>query len=374
MRSWLLQLLLSSIWTCWSEALIDCTEAVLTKGFTGKCNNKWKNLKSVLRPTQKQVGYAWIKSKLQKDFQSQSDAEKAVDIVPAVIGPGPSIYIVDDHHTLCALDYSGFEDISITVDVSCNKADDSDNDFWRTLDAQNLAYLASHPNDGPNELPQSISADKLSTFFAFTHAEKTFSDDYWRSLAGFSRKVTDPVGEEIPKCEVSKGESILCERAMYRGCGENGYDSSGPGVAFFEFRWAYFMNDATYFSTDLWPDEADRLAFVEKYEDLQRPARLESRNGTVVYETSKDSVMDNIDVSLWKDAARYIITLSRSVSGSSYLLPADIYGFKQSNIAGISGSRQLRSKSTTKELTLPGYFSGYVKLPDDPSCSLPMCA
>jgi hypothetical protein len=51
--------------------------------------------------TQAQLGYAWVKRKVEKDFSSSSDAQATIDEspTPCVLGPDNSYYIVDDHHT-----------------------------------------------------------------------------------------------------------------------------------------------------------------------------------------------------------------------------------------------------------------------------------
>ena len=41
------------------------------------------------------------------------------DAIPAVLGPGPSFYIVDSHHTLAALDYSGLNTKVNTMHDRC---------------------------------------------------------------------------------------------------------------------------------------------------------------------------------------------------------------------------------------------------------------
>lgn len=50
-----------------------------------------------------------MRYKLDKDFSTAKDAQKEISsaTTPAVIGPDSYLYIVDDHHTLSALDYSG---------------------------------------------------------------------------------------------------------------------------------------------------------------------------------------------------------------------------------------------------------------------------
>src|SRR5690606_32108462 len=136
-------------------------------------------------------GYAWIQYKLQKDFQTSSDAQKQIDSgpTPVVTGPGPAFYIVDEHHTLCALEYSGHTSVSVTFDVMCDKRHLSKEVFWIEMSSQNLAYLASHPHGTTNKLPEQITWQDLPETFSFTAANNVFTDDPWRSLAGYSRKV-----------------------------------------------------------------------------------------------------------------------------------------------------------------------------------------
>lgn len=282
--------------------------------------------------TQPQVGFAWIQYKVNKDFTSSSEAQNTMDEgpTPAVIGPGPALYIVDDHHTLCALDYSGYEDTSVTLNVLCDKRNLSAAQFWSEMDSQNLAYLASHPYNLPNSLPQPISYTKIPTSFDFTSSSQSFTDDPWRSMAGFSRKVQD-AASPAPSC--SGSDSQYCERCMFRGC-VDGYQTSGAGVYYFEFRWAYYMNDATYINTQYWPSTSQLNAFKNLYEAL--PV----------------SVVGKVNTDDWFEAANNVISLCRSSSGSKYVLPSNIY---------------------TTDTALPGYYDGYVKLNDDPSCSAPVC-
>ena len=191
---------------------------------------------------------------------------------PGVIGPGGFIYVVDDHHTLCALDYSGYSSTSVTVNIICDKRDLSTDDFWSYMASHNLAYLAAHPAGEPNALPTAILSDALPKTFSFNSKTIVFSDDPWRALVGFSRKVTSAgaeyrnfilysradvttyyyyyVASPAPSC--SGSDDKYCERCMFRGC-VDGYQTSGGGVAYFEFRWAYYINDATYYNTSYWP-------------------------------------------------------------------------------------------------------------------------
>eukprot|EP01034_Spumella_vulgaris_P027482 gene27482-34204_t len=219
----------------------------------------------------------------------------------------------------------------------CDKRNMSIEDFWQVMNEQNLVYLAAHPDNKPNDLPEPISFEELPTTFSFTVSKKeggiSFVDDPWRSLAGFSRKVTD-VASSGKTC--GKDDSAYCERCMYRGC-EDGYQKSGRGVSFFEFRWSYFLNDATFFAPYLWDSEDQYAAFKKAYERL--PV----------------SVLPKVDTSEWLDVAELAIALCRGKAGETYSLPTELF------------------PSDDKGNTLPGYFYGYQKLADDPSCSTPTC-
>lgn len=307
--------------------------------FNSKCHTY------IVVATQKQVGYAWIQYKLEKDFTTASDAQKSFldTSTPVVIGPGPAYYIVDDHHTLCALDYSGHEDVVVTLNILCDKRDMNESDFWQDLSKQNLANLVAHPEDEPNSLPIAIDYSDLSSEFSFTSKSQLLSDDPWRSLAGFSRKVSQPSSKEAPQCDSEQGDSEYCERCMYRGCGD-GYQSSGGGVAFFEFRWSYFMNEATYYDSSYWPTVDEYQSFKSAYSQLSV-----SDNG------SSSGGMDNIDVEEWQAVAASVVALCRSDATKVYKVPTDLYPGSSSTV-------------------LPGYYNGYVKLADDPACSAPVCS
>jgi len=312
------------------HCLIDCDNVLESSNkFTGLCNNKWSNLKSSILPTQAQVGYSWIQYKINKDFSSSSDAQSAMDdsISPGVIGPNNKIYIVDDHHTLCALDYSGY-DATVTINIICDKRGTSVEEFWSEMEKKNFAFLLSHPINEPNKQYISINYTQLPQSFSFTSKYISFSDDPWRSMAGFSRKVTTAAAP-APACSSSSDKN--CERCFYRGC-VDGTKASGPGLPYFEFRWAYFMVEATYYNTNLWPSKSQFSDFYQTYTQLP-PSHLGS-----------------IDTTKWQNAADKIVSLCRGESTGSYILPQY---FSSAN--------------------LPGYVSGYMPLEADPDCSAPTC-
>jgi hypothetical protein len=64
-----------------------------------------------------------------------------------------ALYIVDDHHTLCALDFSGFSSVNMTLNVLCDLRALEPAAFWEMLTRDNLALLLLHPIGQPNALP-----------------------------------------------------------------------------------------------------------------------------------------------------------------------------------------------------------------------------
>lgn len=315
-------------------ASLNCVDVLTsTVTYVGTCTNKWSNIKSYIHPTQAEVGYSWIEYKVENDFSSKDDAQTEMDssFTPAVIGPDNKFYVVDDHHTLCALDYSGYDDVTVTVNVICDKRSLSMEDFWSNMTAENLVYLLRHPTDKPNVLPVSISYTELPTEFQFERHCKSFQDDPWRSLAGYSRKVTDTF---IPCSDDQK----YCGRCFYRGC-VDGYQTEGEGVPFFEFRWSYYMNYAVFNNISYWPSEAEWKTFKGLYDDLP---------------VSVDDLSD-VNTDDWFDAATSIIPLCRAPSTGTYSLPSDLFPAETSE-------------------TLPGYVKGMTSLEDDPSCSSPICS
>lgn len=190
----LFSLILSYIFLHNVNGLIDCDNVLSNKNevFTGLCNNKWSNLKPLVKPLQREVGFAWVQHKTE-DFDSKSNTQSEMDdtIIPCVIGPDNFYYVVDHHHELSALDYSGYNDVTVTVNVICDKRTVSMDDFWKQLEEKNLVYLGAHPNGNYNQLPEAILPSSLPSYFSFTPEDKVFRDDPWRALASFTRKVNN---------------------------------------------------------------------------------------------------------------------------------------------------------------------------------------
>eukprot|EP01034_Spumella_vulgaris_P027481 gene27481-34203_t len=228
--------------------------------YIGTCTSKWADLKPFIRPTQPQVGYAWVQYKLHRRFSTAVDAQYEINKapIPVVIGPGPRFYIVDGHHTFSALDFSGFNQTIVTLDVISDERNSHPDKFWHELFVRDLAYLAAHPSDNHNELPVPLTISQMPTNFSFNSTHRSLSDDPWRALVSFSRKIRSD------QCIQSSGDHKYCGRCMFRGC-QDGYKQRGDTVAFFEFRWSYFMNDATFYNPSIWDSEYDHMRFKSTY-------------------------------------------------------------------------------------------------------------
>lgn len=342
----------------------DCTDYLKKKASIPEdgvvCKTKWKDLRDSMKPTQPEVGYAWIARKVEKDFKTKKGEWRDPDDISKELSDDPTpvviarnfhdvsddslyFYLVDDHHSLCALDYSGLDDVVVSLKVLCDRRDVSPSDaaFWSVMSSHGLAYLGKMTSTGG--LPQRVPFQALPSSFSFTKKDQSLADNPWRSLAGFSRKVVDE------KCEGSK----YCLRCMKRGCGKNGLDDSGPAVFFFEFRWGYFFQDVYLQDQDnekdnYWPDDKTRLKFEGQFQKVK--AAMDKI-------LAKDKLkLDDVDLKDWANLAAYVVPLCRSEKTKDYELPAEVFAI-----------------ATGNPLTLPGYVEGDVSLPDDPACASGQC-
>ncbi|KAL1496131.1 hypothetical protein AB1Y20_014752 [Prymnesium parvum] len=304
----------------------DCGDLTsLSVGDT--CQGKWGDLRDLLRPTQPAVGYAWVFRTYLKDMQSKDDTQHEMDShpVPVSIGfGGASAYILDHHHHLAALDLSGHKSVLVTLHVSCDLSSVPADQQLAELARRRFAYLYGRPAGSPDALPSPISPAALPATIAFRASAVTMADDRWRALAGFSRKV-----QHGP---VACGSSKYCGRAFATPC-----DARGDEIPFFEYRWAYFFNDALH-NSSLWPDAPSAASFAQKYASLASP--------------TPSAPAASVDE--WLDAAADLVYAARSDAAGAYAVP--------SSMAYMAGA-------------LPGYVRGLVGIPgDDPDCSPPVCA
>ena len=163
---------------------------------------RWSKVKKSLRPTQAALGYDWCFYKMQQ-FTSEAAAQRYMDSKPVpYVQRGSKKYIVDHHHTLAALELSGF-DVEITLEQvrSFDKTEQTLEGFWGYMEGRGWAFLR---DENYNRIPIA----KLPKTFSLS----AFRNDVYRSMGGFARVF-----------DVLKRGKELDDRL------------------FFEFRWGYFF-------------------------------------------------------------------------------------------------------------------------------------
>ena len=278
-----------------------------------ECKIAWSKLQKIVRPTQNSVGYAWVQYIVEKDMGSKSDTQSAMDdkIVPVVSGPSDSLYIIDHHHHLAAVDFSGF-DVDITIHMVCNYTSMPTEQFWNIMAAQGYSYLFAEKS--PNALPSAIPYSALPTSISFKKSgllkSSTFVDDRWRALAGYVRKIK----KSSSNSSAEHPDADYSSRCYNRACSP----ATGESIPFFEYRWAYFF-DSAYSKSTLWDSSDDFTAFKTSYDALPSSGP----GGAVVAD--------------WATAAEKLIPLCRGNSAGAFDVP--------SNFGNMSGP-------------LPGYHKG----------------
>jgi hypothetical protein len=115
--------------------------------------------------------------KLQQ-FTSEAAAQRYMDSKPVpYVQRGSKKYIVDHHHTLAALELSGF-DVDITLEQvrSFDKTEQTLEAFWGYLEGRGWAFLR---DENYNRIP----IIKLPKVFVLS----AFRNDVYRSMGGFAR-------------------------------------------------------------------------------------------------------------------------------------------------------------------------------------------
>ena len=154
--------------------------------------------------------------KLQQ-FTSEAAAQRYMDTKPVpYVQRGSKKYIVDHHHTLAALELSGF-DVEVTLEQvrAFDKTEQTLEGFWGYLEGRGWAFLR---DENYNRIPIA----KLPKVFVLS----AFRNDVYRSMGGFARVF-----------DVLKRGKELDDRL------------------FFEFRWGFFFWIHRNDSFGLWPDK-----------------------------------------------------------------------------------------------------------------------
>jgi len=292
-----------------------------------QCEASWSDLRDMLRPTQRSVGYAWVFRTFLKSFGSKAAAQDEMDdkIVPVTLGANRTdAYILDHHHHLAALDLSGYKSVKVTLFISCDFSSVPASQQLAQLATRGYAYLYGRPAGSPNALPTAIDPASVPATIAFRSSAVTMDDDRWRALSSFTRKVKDGLVD----CD---GSDKYCGRAYVRSC-----SPSGKGVPFFEFRWGY-LYDAALADASLWANASATAAFSSAYAALVSP--------------TPSSPVDDVDD--WQAAAKILVYLARGAPAGTYELP--------SSMGTMAGK-------------LPGYVAGFAPIDsDDPDCDPASC-
>lgn len=291
-----------------------------------QCMDTWANLKDSMRVTQDAVGYGWVQRTIDKYMNSKKNAQARCNEkpVPVVKGPGNLLYIIDHHHLLAGLDFSGFDSVQPTIEVTCDYSDAASMDaFWAKMTEANFVYPFGRPIGSPTSMPVKLDPSKFGKL-SFTASSSSFVDDAWRGLAGWIRKTAS-----APGCTATDNKVYEC-RGYDKTC-----DPQGGGIPFFEFRWAYFYN-AAYHDPSMWPSASQHTTFKSCFDSLPNQGTPGSYSG-----------------SAWESCSAQLFQLSRSATAGAYSVPADF--------SSISGR-------------LPGHFSGLGPIKtDDPECAEPVC-
>ena len=202
---------------------VDCEAVGLLNLPVGQeCSLKWTDAQPITLPSQNSVGYAWVQAIVEEHMEKKHDAQKTMDgkIVPVVLGPArKAVYILDHHHHLSALDFTGF-DVKVTFHMVCDYSNKTSDLFWARMAELGYAYLWGRP-DGSNDLPTAITPGTLPKILTFNKTGTVMKDDRWRSLAGFVRKISSAL--------VSDDYGARCYN---RACNP----STGSSIPFFEYR------------------------------------------------------------------------------------------------------------------------------------------
>jgi hypothetical protein len=138
-----------------------------------------KVLLSELHPTQLSVGYEQVNEKITKMRKTDKIEHYLNDhIVPIILGPHNSMYIIDHHHFCLAAHKLNFKSVYGTIIKDWSDITNHDT-FWKLMEEHKYVWL--YNKLGHNiRLPEFLELLPISI--------KDLYDDPYRSLAGIIRK------------------------------------------------------------------------------------------------------------------------------------------------------------------------------------------
>ncbi|MFZ5739544.1 hypothetical protein BJ123_110189 [Rhodopseudomonas thermotolerans] len=142
-----------------------------------------------LRPTQMTVGMREVKEKRLRWRQHKAKKQAELlgnHMIPVVLGPGKTHYVIDHHHLARALHDEGVEEVLVTVIADLTMVDRDA--FWVVLDSRRWVYPydAKGERHHYSEIPKTVVGLK---------------DDPFRSLAGELRRVGGYAKDTTPFSE-----------------------------------------------------------------------------------------------------------------------------------------------------------------------------
>lgn len=142
-----------------------------------------------LRPTQMTVGMREVKEKRLRWRQQKPKKQAELlgnHMIPVVLGPGKTHYVIDHHHLARALHDEGVKEVLVTVIADLTMVDRDA--FWVVLDSRRWVYPydAKGERHHYREIPKTVAGLK---------------DDPFRSLAGELRRVGGYAKDTTPFSE-----------------------------------------------------------------------------------------------------------------------------------------------------------------------------
>jgi len=188
---------------------------------------RWSKLKEIIHPTQTALGWDWVLFKM-KNLTTEEDAQKYLNRKPVpAVKRGEIYYIVDHHHTLCALEASGW-DVKVTIVVIMEVPEDLStiDQFWVFMEHRGWSFVrnSDYTKGSFSQLPSGFDING-------------YHNDIYRSMGGFARVYNVLVRPKNLEARL-----------------------------FFEFKWGYFFYTHSEDAYGLWHDK--RL--FRSYERVRR--------------------------------------------------------------------------------------------------------
>jgi len=163
------------------------------------------------------------------------------------------------------------------LDITISLVDDlrgSGSNFWSLIQERHYCLLLQWSFTDPLALPEMVEPSNLPT----TWDVNAFSDNIWRSLAGFGEHYDDEGSE---RCYIQ-----TCDY-------------------FVDYQWAYVMHVATVTNTSLWPSDSGAASMLKAVQAQPFAPKVAK-----------------VDLSAWESLGKQVLTLCRADTIKDYPLPS----------------------------------------------------